>query len=441
MKIRGEKVLKQLPQNIEAEKEVLGSIIKDNKCLYDVIEIVKAEDFYKDIHNIIYTTMVNMFSKNIPIDMITLANMLGADKVQAVGGITYLSNLVGGIAATSNAKEYAKIIKQKADKRKIIKACTEALETAYQEETDIKKTVAELEDNLMNLGTSKENLIKTDAELMRKTIEVIEENYKNGGGITGIPTGYDYIDKSINGLGKGRFVVIAGRPGMGKSALALNIGQNVSEHSNVLMFSLEMGDIELGIRRLASKTLINSGKMSKGNIEDEEWARLINKADAISSVGGMYTCDSGGITLHDIKAQAKKVKIKHGLDVIIVDHIGLITSTLNTENKVRQMEEITRFMKMLAKELDVCVIGLSQLSRDVERRPDKRPVLSDLRDSGTIEQDADVVLLAYRDEYYNAESEEKNVIELNIAKNRTGRTGVIKLAWRGEYQKITNLSI
>lgn len=430
--------IKALPYSLEAEREVIGAVMQDNDCLCDVVEILMADDFYKTPHKMLYEAVMGMYMQGIPIDLVTMVNSLGAEKLQSVGGMTYISQLIGGVATTKAVKRHAHIVKEMSERRKIIKSCADALEKAYQGEEDSKGIIGSLEDNLLNIGEFKENSIKTDEEIMNKTINMIDENVQRGGGITGLPTGFYSLDKAIGGLNRGRFVVIAARPAMGKSAFALNIAQEVSETNPVLLFSLEMTDTELGIRRLASKALVNAGKLTNGNLPDEDWQTVMRKASIIST-GKMFTDDSAGLTMHDIKARAKKVKLRYGLDVIIIDHIGLIRSTLKSDNKVRQVEEITNGLKIMAKELDVCIIGLSQLSRACEQRSDKRPQLSDLRDSGSIEQDADTVIFLYRDEYYNPETEDKNIVEAIISKNRTGRTGTLKFAWRGEYQKITDL--
>jgi replicative DNA helicase len=430
--------IKALPHSIEAEQQVIGSILTNNESIYDVVDLVRAEDFYRSSHQILYKTMLEMTDKRIPIDMVTLTNTLGADRVQSIGGITYIAQLTASVISSSNIKKHAEIVKEKSDRRKVIKTCNEALQKAYNQENQVKGIIGALEDELLNVGTETEKKILTDEGLMAKTLTMIETNYKNGGDISGLKTGLKTLDQATNGVVKGDLIVIAGRPSMGKTVFALNIADNLAKNSKVAVFELEMSGEKLGARRLAAQTCINATRLPRGKITDKEWALLASKANEIAFRNNMFTDTTAGITMQEIKAKCKKLKIKYGLDVVIIDHLTLITASRKRERRDLEIADITSMAKIMAKDLDVAVILLSQLSRAVEQRADKIPMLSDLRESGTIEQDADLVMLLYRDEYYNLETEKKNILEVIIAKQRDGKTGTIEFSYKPEYQLVTD---
>lgn len=431
--------MQELPQNNEAEQNVIGSIIKNNNCLVDIIGVLTPEDFYKASHKIIYRNITEMFRDDIPIDVTTLVNKLGKNNLKSVGGITYITQVEDSIATTRNVKQYAKIVKEKADRRRIIKACISAYNTAYNEENTPSNVISQLENNLLNIDSYNANTIMTEADVMTSTLDSIESNYKRGGEITGMTTGYKLLDKTINGANKGDFIVIAARPSMGKTVFALNVGENMAKKNRVLNFTLEMSNKKLMLRKLAKETLINSSKLRMGNLNDTEWETLSRKSDLMVGKSKMLYDDTAGITVQQVKARCKKAKLKYGLDAIIIDHLGLLDSGLKTEDPKLQLKEITRQCKKIAKELDICVIGLSQLNRGPDMRSEHRPVLADLRDSGTIEQDADIVIGLYRDEYYDPETADKNIMETILLKNRDGQLGTIKLTYIAEYQMITEI--
>lgn len=429
--------LKALPHNLEAEKEVLGSILKNNEALYDVTDLLRADDFYQSRNILLYKTMLSMSNSNTPIDAITLANTMGAEQLQAIGGVTYIAELISSTLSSRNIRKYAEIVKEKSDRRKVIKTCQSALEKAYETSGNIKVIIGALEDELLSVGTDGENKILTDQELMEKTLNMIQENYERGGDITGISTGLKSLDQATNGIVKGDLVVIAGRPSMGKTCFALNIANNVAKDNKIALFELEMNAEKLGARRLASQTLINATKLPRGKIDDKEWERVTTKASEIAYRNNMFTDTTAAITMTDIKAKCKKLKLKYGLDAIIIDHLGLISSSRNRERRDLEVAEITSQAKIMAKDLNVAVILLCQLSRAVEQRADKIPMMSDLRESGTIEQDADLIMLLFREEYYKPETDKKDIIEVIIAKQRDGRTGTLEFSYKSEYQLIT----
>lgn len=428
--------MEALPRNNEAEREVLGAILNNNDCICDVIDILKPEDFYNSAHEFIYKTILDMYGNNIPADLVTLVNQIGPEKIKAVGGISYISGLMASSINSNNANKYAEIIKEKADRRRVIRSCTEALQEARDEEKNIKGVIGGLEDKLLNIGVNRSEKILTDEELMEKTLNMIQTNYEAGGEIPGISTGFKNLDKATGGLRKGDLIIIAGRPSMGKTMFSLNVSDNIVKENKAAIFELEMSAEKLGSRRLASRALINATKLPRGDMSSDEWVRLTKRAGEIATRNNMFTDTTPGITMAEIRAKCKKIKLKYGLDVVVIDHLGLITPTTK-ESRVQQVSEITRQGKILAKDLDVAVIMLSQLSRACEARNDKRPMLSDLRESGSIEQDADLVMFMYRDEYYNKEGEKKGILECILAKQRDGRTGTLEFSYMAEYQRIT----
>ena len=426
-----------LPQDIKAESEILSTILVNNDALLDVIEALSPEDFYRTSNQEIYRIMIEMFKEDIPIDYVTIANKMGDEKVKAIGGVSYLIDLGDGGLKSTNIKQYAKIVKDKSNRRKLIEMANSILKNIDGSINELKATA---EDCLTEISLDRKNKILTDAELMEKTITYIEANYKNGGKIVGMKTYYPSIDDAINGIVKKDLIVIAGRPSMGKTCLALNIASNLANDNKVAMFELEMSAEKLGARRLAARAMINASKLPRGLLDDKDWRSIAFHSDCITRRNNMFTDCTSDITITEIKAKCKKLKLKYGLDVVVIDHIGLLTPTNPSASRTEQIGEITRQAKILAKELDVAVILISQLNRGVESRNNKRPMMSDLRESGNIEQDADLIMAVYRDEYYNKETVDKGVMEILVLKQRDGETGTIRMAYKSEYQLIGELS-
>ncbi|URZ15784.1 replicative DNA helicase [Clostridium felsineum] len=425
-----------LPHNIEAEMNVLGAILKDNDVLTD-INFLKESDFYSTANKMLFKTILDMESKDIPIDTTTLINGLGEAKIKSIGGITYIFKLVDSVPSIANVKSYADIVKNISDKRKILYACYNTISKI--EESNPLELISEMENQFLSIGSKNKNDIFNDTELMNKAISNIQENYNNGGQVPGTRTGYKKLDYAIGGLNKGDLIVIAGRPSMGKTMFALNLMEGISKTAKVALFEFEMSEEKLGIRRLAMSSCINAKRLSIGKIEDKEWGILTQKAGQMASRDNVFTDTSTDLTINEIKSKSKKLKLKHGLDVIIIDHLQLIEAVNPKEPRIQQVTEMTRQAKKMAKELGCAVILLSQLSRAPEQRNDHRPQLSDLRESGAIEQDADVVMFMYRDEYYNKDSNEKGILECIIAKQRDGATGTIKFAVKPEYQLVADI--
>jgi replicative DNA helicase len=412
--------------NESAEASVLGAILLKNDVICDVD--LQPGDFYLKEHRIIFAEMLKLYSMSKAINLVTLSEHL---KNQT----TYLAQLMDS-AVTTQVKDQVEIIREKSKLRHLRVELKKAIHETDTGDMNA-KDISEILTNAMYQQYIPVNMV-TDSELMAATLDMIEQNYKNKGGTLGIPTGYQALDKAFNGFKKQNLYIIAGRPGMGKSAFAVNVQQNMSAYRNIY-FSLEMGKEELGLRRLALKSFIDGGNLERGNMSDEEWAKMSQKAGEIAEGKGLTTA-AAGLTLFDIKSQCKKAQLQGGLDCIIIDHVGLINMKGLGKEPREQYTNLFIELKRMAKDFDIPILALHQLSRACETRQNKRPILSDLKETSGAEENADVVLMFYRDEYYNENTSDKNIIEVNIAKQRNGRTGTVKLAWLPQYQKIADLT-
>ncbi|MCG8541512.1 MAG: replicative DNA helicase [Clostridia bacterium] len=429
------------PHNIEAEQSVLGAMILDKEAIIIVSEILKSEDFYKEAHREIYEAVIDLYNKDEPVDLVTLSEELsGRGTLEALGGVTYLSDLSTSGILTSNAKYYAKIVAEKALLRRLIKASSEIIEKGYDaEEADMLLDLAEK--NIFNIS---QNINKEGfspiKEILLETFDRIEELYSSKGGITGLSTGFVDLDRKTSGLQKSDLILIAGRPAMGKTAFSINICQNVAIRSNasVAIFSLEMSKDQLVQRMLSAESHIEIQKIRNGQLNEDEWPKLANAMGPLAQAR-IFIDDTPGINVMDMKAKCRRLKMEHGLDLVMIDYLQLMDSHIKSDSRQQEISAISRALKILAREMDCPVIALSQLSRAPELRADHRPILSDLRESGAIEQDADIVMFLYRDEYYHPDSEMKNMGEVIIAKQRNGSTGTIELAWLGPFTKFANL--
>jgi len=414
--------LKALPHSLESERELLGNLIKDDSSILDVIQILSPKDFYNSSNMKIYDGIIKLFKKSWTIDIVTLATEL-KPCLKLIGGITYISELCASSMGRGSLA-HAKTIKDYSTKRNVIRQCQIMIESAYNNE-DPKQIISTFENAMLDINTESTKIL-TASDVMTKTLNFVEENYKNGGGIIGMSCGLKAIDQATDGFIKKDVVVIAARPSMGKTLFATTIADGLSKNNNVALFELEMSEESLGVRQLAGKSMINGVKLRRGDLNTKEWADITQAASSIST-RKLWIDTTSSQTIYDIKAKSKKLKMQNGLDCIIIDHIGLLEETnKNTNNRNNHIAEITRQAKIMAKELNINVILLSQLSRAPEQRTDHRPIMSDLRESGNIEQDADLVMFLYRDEYYNAETDEKDVLEIGIAKQRNGKCGTIK---------------
>lgn len=431
------------PSDVRAEQEVLSTIFSNNESIYEIIGYLSHKDFHSTQHQIIYKTMLDMQMKDIPIDVVTLSSSLGKDKVQSVGGITYLAQLSNSGLRTTNIKTYADIVKTLSQKREIIQSCSEALREIH--ETDPQVVIDKLENKFMSFTSDREEE-KTISlpELMEMTLNNVEENYKSGGKINGIPTGYRKLDNAINGLVKKDLVLIAARPSMGKTALTMNIIGNIPKEYNVMLFELEMSAEKIGYRLTAQQALLNATELSRGKLKENDFGVIAKKASIMADKNNFYLNCKSSMSIAQIRAEAKKIKIKYGLDVIFVDHIGKIRPDNPKASRNDQIGQISEGLKALAKDLDVCVVALSQLNRECEKGADKHPMLSHLRDSGNLEQDADTIMFLYRDDYYaereDRDSKSPGTIEVMVAKNRDGEVGKLELYFKPEYQLVTELS-
>jgi replicative DNA helicase len=434
--------MKTPPHDIRAEQSVLGAMILDKEAILDIIEIIKNEDFYRQSHQVIFNAVMELYEKNEPVDMITLGDALTSqDALETIGGIEYLNDLTTQGIITTNAKYYAKIIEEKSMLRRLIHASSEILDMGYS--TEKAEAVLELAEKSIFDISQKKNRdgFSSIKEILIETYEEIEKAYASEGSITGISTGFRDLDSKTSGLQRSDLILIAARPSMGKTAFSVNLCQNVAtqnKDASVAVFSLEMAKAQLVQRMLATQAGVGLGKIRNGDLDAEDWAKLAS-ASAPLSQSKIYIDDTPGITVMEIRAKCRRLKMEHGLDLIMIDYLQLMSGGGKQENRQQEISNISRGLKGLAREMDCPVIALSQLSRAPELRADHRPILSDLRESGAIEQDADIVMFLYRDEYYFNDSEKKGIGEIIIAKQRNGETGTVELAWLGDLVKFVNL--
>ena len=432
------------PHDIEAEQAVLGSMFTDKDAVISSVEILKEEDFYRDDNRYIYSAMLNLYNRAEPIDLITVkAELELMGKFEQVGGFEYLTELPMKVPTTANASKYVKIVEEKSTLRRLIKTANEIIELGYDPTEEVEHIMEGAEKKIFNLLQNKNQKgyvpIK---DILVDSFTQLEELYNRKQHITGVPTGFSDLDYRTSGLHGSEFILIAARPAMGKSAFVLNIAANAALRGNtpVAIFSLEMSKEQMVNRIMCSEAMVDSNKVRTGKLDDNDWAKLAESIGPLSEAG-IYVDDTPGISIMEIRARCRKLKIEKDIGLVVIDYLQLIQGSNRTRGGSREQEiaEISRSLKILAKELDVPVIALSQLSRAVEQRPDHRPMLSDLRESGSIEQDADIVMFLYRDDYYNEDSEKKNVAEVIIAKHRGGSTGTVDLGWLGSYTKFVNL--
>ena len=434
---------RQVPHSIEAEQAVLGSMILDARCVPEIIGMLNADDFYSVTNRDIYNTIFSMFNFSKSIDPVTVLDNMRADAVINDDSATYIRDLMLMTPTAANAMEYAQIVRDKSLLRAIMDTGNDISNMAVTGEggADNILEVAEKKVYSLRQGRDREGL-QPIAKVLLETYEQINAASKEGSGIPGLTTGLHELDRTIMGLNKSDFILIASRPGMGKTSIALNIAMHAARTSDktVAVFSLEMSCEQLALRLLSSESYIDGKKLQTGRLNPDEWQRLSDAAASISKVG-LLISDQATITVSDMNAQCRRIP---NLGLVIIDYLQLMQSASSvrgggSENRVQVVSEITRMMKIMAKELNVPVLCLSQLSRETEKRTsNKRPLLSDLRDSGSIEQDADIVLGLYRDEYYNKESE-SHIAECIVLKNRRGETGTIELHWMPEYTTYTSL--
>ncbi len=433
---------RELPHNKEAEQSVIGSALTDSASVALSAEIITADDFYFPQNKEIYSVIIELFNLNIPIDIVTVSDKLNqGDRLDAVGGITYLATIAASVPTTGNVIYYSKIIKSKAILRKLITSSRAITELAYTEGDSLERILEQSEQLIFDVSSSKEqNDIVPVQDVLMTAYQTMVQNAMNKDKLSGVPTGFNELNRRTGGFHGGELIIIAGRPGMGKSSFAVNIAEAAAiNHSiPVAIFNLEMSKSMIVNRILCSQALVDSGKLRLGNFTGEDWQQIGSVMDKVA-LSPIYIDDTASITVSEIRAKCRRLKQAKNLGLIVIDYLQLMQSSSKSDNRQQEISEISRSLKILAKELDVPVIALSQLARTCETRSDKRPMLSDLRESGAIEQDADIVMFLYRDEYYNKDSEAKNEAECIIAKQRNGETGMFKLGWQGKYTKFVNI--
>ena len=427
-----------MPQNIEVEINLLGCLINDSKKIEDISYILDVTDFYLDKHKAIYKAILDLNSKE-TVDLVTLTNYINSKNIiQQCGGISYLSELAITAFHSVNIMEYANIIKDKAKRRILINASRKMIEKSYSDE-ELENIIEGIEDDLVIAASkNKDDDPVAISDAISNALINIESNFIKGGKLQGVTTGFKEIDKVISGLKKGDFIILAARPSMGKTAFALNIGQCASKEGSVGIFSLEMSQQQLMNRLISARALVELGNIQNGTLKEEEFEKIALAANDLAS--RKIFIDDKSMSITQIESKCKRLKRKNGLDVVIIDYLQLIEGTEKNIQREQEVAKISRKLKKLAMSLDITIIALSQLSRAPEQRADHRPMLSDLRESGAIEQDADIIIFLYREEYYNKESEDKNIAEVILGKNRNGEVKTIKLGWVGKYQRFSTLA-
>lgn len=435
-------LMKTPPHNLESEQCVIGSIIVEEETLVPVAEILDREDFYIDAHKVIYDSMIELGNERKPIDMITLTNKLKEKGyLDQVGGVTYLTSITNMIPTTSNVKVYAEIVKKNSTLRKLIKASNDIISMGYEASDSLDDILNVAEKKIFDISQDRMSQdFKPISEVLTSVTAMIEEVYSKGSDITGLDTGFIDLNKKLGGFHKSDLILIAARPGMGKTAFALNLVANaaIRSKSSVAVFSLEMSKEQLVQRLLSSQSNVALDNINKGKIADDEWKKLTDAMTVLSS-SHIFIDDTPGIKVSEIRSKCRKLKMEEGLDMIMIDYLQLMEADGRADNRQQEVSKISRSLKILAKEMNCPVIALSQLSRNTESGKDHMPKLSDLRDSGAIEQDADIVMFIYRDEYYTKmETKKKDLAEIIIAKNRHGEISNIELVWIGKIQKFSN---
>ena len=429
------------PHSVESEQSILGSIILDKDAIITVAETINPSDFYKEAHKIIYESMLSLNSNNEPIDLITLIEELRKEgHLDNIGGISYLTSLSTIVPTTSNVKYYANIVKEKSVMRQLIKASNEIINLGYDASTDVQEILNKAEKNIFDISQEKSgDDIQPINAVLQDTFDMIEKLCTEKKEVTGITTGFKDLNKTINGLQRTDLILLAARPAMGKTAFSLNLVQNAAlkGDASVAVFSLEMSKEQLVQRMLSAQSNVELSKIKTGTLGESDWPRIIDGM-AVLSEAKIFIDDTPGIKISEIRSKCRRLKMEKGLDLILIDYLQLMEGEGKNENRQQEIAKISRSLKILAKELDCPVVALSQLSRSPELRKDHRPILSDLRESGSIEQDADIVMFLYRDEYYHDDSEKKNIGEVIVAKNRHGETGNVELVWFGQVQKFAD---
>lgn len=434
------------PQNLEAEQSVIGAAMIEREAISKTAEFLRPEDFYREAHRLIFAAIINLFNKNEAVDMVTVVEVLRKeDKLEAAGGISYITSLANCVPTAANVLYHARIVEEKALLRQLINAATEIAGLGYEDTEEVSSILDTAEKRILSVSNRKLGQDFTPIKnIIFDAFNKIEVLYATRGGITGISTGFKDLDRLTSGLQPSDLILIAARPSMGKTAFVLNIAQHIGirEKKAVAFFSLEMSKEQLVQRMLCAEAAIDSQRLRIGELEDNDWKKLVYAADRLSSAP-VFIDDTAGISVVEMRGKARRLKIEHDLQLIIIDYLQLMQGSStgrSGENRQQEISEISRSLKSLARELNVPVIALSQLSRSVESRQVKKPMLSDLRESGSLEQDADIVSFLYRDDYYNPDSDQKNITEVILAKHRNGPVDTVKLFFHKQFTKFSDLS-
>ncbi|HHW68256.1 MAG: replicative helicase [Epulopiscium sp.] len=430
------------PHNIEAEQSVLGSMILDREAIASAAEILRGDDFYRPDHKMIFETCIELFNQGAPVDLVTLKSRLEEKGLlEQIGGIAYLSELASSVPTSAHIKQYAKIVESKSILRRLIKASQDIMGLSYEAKEDVNTILNQAEQSIFHILQNKHTEdFSPMREVLLSAFEKIEEIYKNQGKVTGLSTGFIDLDYKTAGLQPSDLILVAARPSMGKTAFALNIAQYaaVREKVPIAIFSLEMSKEQLVNRMLCAEAMIDAQKLRTGAMNQEDWVKIARAMGTLAEAP-IYIDDTPGISVMEMRAKCRRLKLEKGLGLILIDYLQLMSGSGKSDSRQQEISEISRSLKALAREMEAPVIALSQLSRACETRADHRPMLSDLRESGAIEQDADVVMFLYRDEYYHPDTEKKNQAEVIIAKQRNGPTGTVDLVWLGQYTKFANM--
>ena len=432
------------PHSVEAEQSVLGSILLDKDAMISVSETLIPEDFYKEAHRVIYECMLKLYNNQSEIDLITLADELrDQGYLDDIGGIAYITSLSTIVPTTSNIKYYINIVKEKSISRQLISAANDIINLGYDSSTKVEDVLENAEKKIFDISQERTtNDFQPINQVLTENLSMLEKLYEEKSDVTGLTTGFRDLNKKINGLQRSDLLLIAARPAMGKTAFALNLVQNAAlkGDASVAVFSLEMSKEQLVQRMVAAQSSVELKKIKTGTLAANDWPRITDGM-AVLSGAKIHIDDTPGIKISELRSKCRKLKIEKGLDLVLIDYLQLMEGEGQNESRQQEIAKISRSLKILAKELDCPVVALSQLSRAPEQRADHRPMLSDLRESGSIEQDADIVMFLYRDEYYNPDTEKKNIGEVIVAKNRHGETGTVELVWFGGIQKFADKMI
>ena len=431
-----------LPHSVEAEQSVIGSMIMDRDAIMTASEVITSEDFYQSQYGVLFDAMLELYNEGKPVDLVTLQERLREKDVPPeISSLEFVRDLLDAVPTSANVRHYATIVQEKSMLRKLIKVNEDIANTCYfaREKTEdiLEETEKKIFDLLQYRSTGDFVPIK---QVVLNALDKIEKASKNKGTVTGIPTGFIDLDYKTSGFQPSDLILIAARPSMGKTAFVLNVAQHMAfkEGKTVAIFSLEMSKEQLVNRLFSLESKVDSQALRTGNLTDEDWAKLIEGA-AVVGKSNLIIDDTPGISIAELRSKCRKFKLEHDLGIIIIDYLQLMSGGKHSESRQQEISEISRSLKAVARELNVPVVALSQLSRAVEQRPDHRPMLSDLRESGAIEQDADVVMFLYRDDYYNKDTDKKNIAEVIIAKQRNGPIGTVELVWLPNYTKFANM--